>query len=352
MRLFPLILYPLLAALAPAASAQPPAPAGPPAVIVAEAKSMPLADRTEALGTLQANESVTISANVTETISAIHFDDGQRVRAGDVLVEMTSGEEHALLTEAQARLAEAQRQYDRVRSLERSGSAAASLLDERRRDLDIAQATLVAVENRLADRLIKAPFDGVVGLRQISLGALVSPGERITTLDDDSVMKLDFTVPSLFLSSLAPGVAIEARAKALDDRVFTGEIRAIDSRVDPVTRAVQVRALLDNRDRLLRPGLLMRVELLRHPREGIVVPEAAVLHQGSGHFVLVVGDGDKVERREVAVGLRLPGQVEITTGVAAGDRVITHGQDKAKPGTPVRVRAVDDGTQALQDLLR
>lgn len=151
--LAPLLLSPVIVTAVP--------PAGLPAVIVAPVVSMPLADRTEALGTLQANESVTITANVTETVSAIYFDDGQRVQRGAVLVELTSGEEHAMFEEATARVAEAQRQFDRVRSLERTGSAAASLLDERRRDLDIARAALVAVETRLADRLIKAPFDGV-----------------------------------------------------------------------------------------------------------------------------------------------------------------------------------------------
>ncbi|NBC47600.1 MAG: efflux RND transporter periplasmic adaptor subunit, partial [Gammaproteobacteria bacterium] len=208
------IAAPLLALglAAQTAVAQPSAPVG---VIASIAELEPVADRVEALGTLRANESVTITANVTETVSALHFDDGQRVQAGDLLVEMTSVEEHARLEEAQARLAEAEQQYQRVKSLAAAGSASASLLDERRRDLRTAEATLTAIESQLADRLVKAPFEGVVGLRDISLGALVEPGDVITTLDDDSVMKLDFAVPSLYLPSLAPGVAIEARAAAL-----------------------------------------------------------------------------------------------------------------------------------------
>jgi membrane fusion protein, multidrug efflux system len=326
-----------------------------PGVIVAEAAPEQWTDRTEALGTLRANESVVVTANVTETISEIHFDDGQRVAAGDVLVEMTSSEETALLEEVQARVAEAEQQYDRVKSLARTGSAPVSLLDERRRDLDTARASVVAVESRLKDRLVKAPFAGVVGLRNISLGALVEPGDVITTLDDDRVMKLDFSVPSVFLPSIAPGLAIEAAAPALGERMFTGEISAIDTRVDPVTRSVQVRALLPNPDRLLRPGLLMRVELLRNPRRGLAIPESALLHRGNEHFVLAVGEGDDgqslPERRQVQIGARRPGFVEVVSGLTAGELVITHGADKAKPGEPVSILAVDDGSRTLAEML-
>lgn len=326
-----------------------------PDVIVAEAKSEPWTDRTEALGTLRANESVVVTANVTETISDIHFEDGQRVNAGDILVEMTSAEEDALLEEVRARVDEAERQYDRVQSLAERGSASASLLDERRRELDTARATLVAVESRLKDRVVKAPFAGVVGLRNISLGALVEPGDVITTLDDDRTMKLDFTVPSIFLPSLRPGLAIEARAPALGEQRFDGEISAVDTRVDPVTRSVQVRALLPNPERVLRPGLLMRVELLRNPRRAPTLPEEALLHRGDDHFVLALTQGDDgatlAERRQVQIGARRPGFVEITDGLQAGARVITHGNDKAKPGEPVSVMAVDDGTRPLAELL-
>lgn len=324
-------------------------------VIVSEAQSRPVADRVEALGTLRANESVTITATVSETISAIHFDDGQRVEAGDLLVEMTSVEEHARLKEAQARLAEAEQQYRRVKSLEAAGSASASLLDERRRDLRTAQAALTAIESQLADRLIKAPFAGVVGLRNISLGALVEPGDVITTLDDDSLMKLDVAVPSLYLSSLSPGLGIEARSAALGDAVFSGEIASINSRIDPVTRTVTVRAQIDNPDRLLRPGLLMRAELLRDPRDALMIPEAAVSRRGDQASVLVVSgeaDGEPIAgHRDIRVGLREPGFVEVTAGLSEGDRVITHGADKARPGQPVQVMAVDDGRQPLAELL-
>lgn len=327
------------------------APPKPVAVIAAEVRLAPFVDRVEALGTLRANESVEITANVTETVTAIHFDDGQRVERGDLLVELTSAEQHALLKEGQVRLDEAERQYQRVRALVAQRSASESLLDERKRDLDTARASLLAIESRLSDRLIKAPFDGVLGLRNISLGALVRPGDRITSLDDDSVMKLDFAVPSLFMTSLALGLPIEARSRDYGERVFDGAVRSIDSRVDPVTRSIQIRALIPNPDRTLKPGLLMQVDLLRNPRESLVVPETALLHQGTSHYVLVATPEGIAERRAVEVGARRKGEAEIVSGLAVGDLVVTHGNDKVRPGQELTVRVEGEGAQGLQALL-
>ena len=326
----------------------------PPAVIVAEAKLESLMDRVEALGTLRANESVSLTAAVTETVTGIHFDDGQRVKSGAILVEMTSAEEHAQLKEAQATVDEAKRQFERVQSLATQGTASRSLLDERRRDWETAQARLAAIESRLEDRLIKAPFSGVVGLRNLSLGALVRPGDLITTLDDDRVMKLEFPVPSTFLETLRRGLPITAKARAYGDREFVGRVASIDSRVDPVTRSIVVRAVLPNADRALKPGLLMQVELLKNPREGVVIPETALTPLGQQHFVLVVDttQDNQVERREVKIGARQPGEVEIMEGLKPGEKVITHGVQIARPGQKVAIQAVDDGSHKLRALLR
>jgi membrane fusion protein (multidrug efflux system) len=345
-------LFSLLALVPLARAGPPPKPgAAPVPVIVSEVRIERFVDRVEALGTLKANESVSVTANVSETVSAIHFDDGQRVEAGQVLVEMTSAEEHALLEEASVRAAEAERQYERIKSLVAQRSASESLLDERKRDLDTARALLVAIESRLADRLVKAPFAGVLGLRNISPGTLVEPGDLITTLDDDSVMKLDFAVPSVFLTALERGLGIEAKARAYGDRSFEGEIHSIDSRVDPVTRSIQVRALIPNPDRTLKPGVLMQVDLLRNPRDSIRVPESALLHQGHDHFVILAGDGDIADRRQVRIGARRPGEAEVLDGLVAGDRVITHGNDKVRPGQKVVIQAVDDGSRSLREML-
>lgn len=323
-------------------------------VIVAVARLDRFVDRIEALGTLRANESVTLTAAVTDTVSALHFDDGDRVKAGQVLAEMTSAEEHAQLEEARATADEAERQLQRVKSLAAQGTASKSLLDEQRREAEIARARLAAIESRLADRLIKAPFAGVVGLRNLSVGALVEPGDPITTLDDDSVMKLEFSVPSTFLDVLRTGLQVEARARAYGDRVFAGEVKAIDSRIDPDTRAVKVRALLPNPERALKPGMLMRVDLLKAPRESLVIPEEALVPLGATQSVYVVDDsGDgTVQRRDVVIGSRRPGDVEILEGLAPGDKVITEGTLSLRPGQQVNIQRIDDGSQSLGEQLK
>lgn len=323
-------------------------------VILKKVEYSHFTDRVEALGTLRANETVELTATVTDTITAIHFDDGQRVQKGDVLIEMTSAEESAQLEEEISTVAEARKQYDRLQPLVKRGAASQALLDEKRRELDTAQARLRGMESRLRDRLILAPFSGVVGLRNISVGALIEPGDRITSLDDDSVVKLDFTIPAVHLNALNKGLAIEARSPAYGERAFNGRIDSIDSRIDPATRAIMVRAVLPNDDHLLKPGLLMTVTLLKSPRDGLVIPEEALIPTGKTNHVLVVDPNATpavAERREVRIGLRRTGEVEIISGLAADDFVVIHGTLRVRAGQPVAILAVAEGDETLSELL-
>jgi len=313
-------------------------------------------ETVEALGTLRANESVDLTATVTERIAAINFEDGQQVTAGDVLAEMTSDEQTALLEEARSTLSEARDQYDRVRPLADRGFATGTQLDERRREYETAQARLRAVESRLRDRLVIAPFSGVVGLRTISVGALVTPGTVITTLNDISIVKLDFSVPAPFLTSLRPGLPIRAKASALGDRVFEGQVTSLDNQIDPVTRSIQVRALIPNPDGFLRPGLLMSVELIKDPRETLVIAEEALVRRaGQSYVYVVVHDGDgghKVEQRAVRVGGRRAGEVEILDGLEEGERIVTHGTIKVRPGQQVTISAEKKPDQPVSELIK
>jgi len=311
-------------------------------------------DRVEALGTLRANETVVLTATVSEIVTAVHFEDGQRVTAGSILVEMTNEEEHALIEEERSTLNEAKKQYNRLRPLVELGAASTSMLDQRRREYETAKARLRAIESKLRDRLIIAPFAGVVGLRNVSVGALIEPGNVITTLDDDRVMKLDFTVPSIYLASLETGLPIVATSPAFDGRRFEGKISSIDSRIDPVTRAIVVRAILPNPERLLKPGLLMQVTLLKNPRDILVIPEEALIPSGRVNHVLVVdrsADPAVVHRRQVAIGSRRPGEVEVVEGLEEGEFVVVDGTLRARPGQPVTVIAEDDGNEPLAQLL-
>lgn len=295
----------------------------------------------EAIGNLYANESIEITANVNKKITGINFHDGQRVKLGHILVEMTSHEERALLAEARVNSEEARKQWERVASLTKSGAASQSLLDQRLREYEAAQARYNALESRLKDLLLQAPFAGVVGLRQVSVGALVSPGDVITTLNDDSKMKLDFTVPSVYLSSLSNGLNVQAKSRDLNNKVLIGKVASVDNQIDPVTRAIKVRAILENPDYELKQGMLMEVTLQTKERQSLVISEAALMPLASNNFVFVVKESaDKkiiAERKKVEIGQRLVGFVEVTSGLLEGEKVVTHGVQKLRSGQSIKI---------------
>ncbi len=324
-------------------------------VILSQATEEEMVDRIEALGTLRANESVTITAQVTEIITSLKFEDGERVTKGQVLAEMTSAEETALLQEAEATLREADEQLKRARPLAKRGVSSAAVLSERLRDFETAAARLEAVKSRLADRRIEAPFAGAVGLRRISVGALVEPGTVITTIDDDSVMKLDFPVPATFLSVMRVGLPIVAEAEAFGNRTFFGEVAGIDSRVDPITRSITIRAVIPNKEQILKAGVLMTVEVLKNKRRVVVIPEQAVIARGRTTHVFKVdpnAQDPKAIKQEVKTGNRHDGKVEIVEGLNAGDYVITDGTLRTRPGQPVSITAIDNDNEPLAKLLK
>jgi membrane fusion protein (multidrug efflux system) len=324
-------------------------------VIVEAVETRQLQTRIEALGSLRANESIRLTSNVTKTVTRINFEDGQRVNKGDVLVEMTSAEEQALLDEARFNADEALKQLERVRSLVKRNAASESLLDQRVREYESARARYAAIESRLKDLRLDAPFSGVVGLRNISVGALVTPGSLITVLNDDSKMKLDFTVPSIYLRSLRVGLPITAKSRDLGGREYKGEVFSIDNQIDPVTRAITVRALLPNEHFELKQGMLMTLELYADERQAIVVPEAALVPVGSNNFVFVLREENGttwVDRVQIQIGERLQGAVEVLSGLESGQKVVTHGLQKIRNGQKVRVAAEAKAGDSLAELLK
>lgn len=310
---------------------------GTPGVIVAPVSLAIFIDELEALGTATANESVAITAKVTETVRRVNFSDGMEVEKGAILVELTNAEEQAQLAEYRANLAEAEQQFDRIAGLVQRGNAAESVLDERTEAVDTAKARIDGVRARLDDRLIRAPFAGILGFRRVSPGTLVTPNAIIATLDDISVIKLDFPVPEIFIAAVRPGQEIEARSAAYPGMMFSGVVTTVNSRVDPATRAVTVRAVLPNDDHLLKPGMLLSVVVFKGSSETLVVPEQALVPVQNRQFVFVVGDDNVAERREVKIGRRRPGKVEILDGLKLGERVITEGAMKIRSGNKVRV---------------
>ncbi|MEM9330641.1 MAG: efflux RND transporter periplasmic adaptor subunit [Pseudomonadota bacterium] len=323
-------------------------------VFVSQIKKVEFIDEVQALGTLQANENVDLSSTVTERIKTVNFSDNQRVSKGDLLVEMESAEELAQLAEEQYRMELAKLQLDRTRELVSRQAQTQAELDQRELELETAKARIAAIQSRIEERRVVAPFDGVVGIRNISIGALVQPGTLITTIDDDSVMKLDFSVPEIFLSTFGVGVEVEAKASAYAGQVFKGTVTSVDSRVDSVTRAVAARAIIDNKDRLLKAGMLMTLELRKSPRQTIVIPEESLVTIGTQNFVFVADEqGEKTiaKRQNIELGSRRKGEIEILAGLTEGMKVITHGTVRVRDGAEIEVRAIETGDESLVDLL-
>lgn len=281
-------------------------------------------DIVEALGTARARESVTLTARVSDTVRTVAFEDGQLVKKGDLLVALEDAEERAQFREAQANVSEAESQFARTEDLVTRGNASTATLDQQRRRVAEARFRLVAAEARLNDQRIVAPFDGVLGLRQISEGSLITQNNPITTIDAIDIINLDFSVPERFIATLAEGQKVNAKVEAYPGRVFEGTVKTIDSRVDPITRSVIVRAEVANPDRALRPGLLMTVEVISRSWQGLSIPEESVVPSGGRAYVFVSKDG-VAERRAVELGIRRPGYVEVVDGLAEGDRVVTEG---------------------------
>jgi len=316
-------------------SGPPPAPAGPVKVVSTRVELRPWVDTIEALGTAQARESVTLSAKVTEVVERVNFNDGDVVTEGDLLVDLSGRAEIAGLEEAQATYKEAQQQYQRLEGLVSNGTVPRSQLDSQIATRDAARARVAAIRARLADRVITAPFSGVLGFRQVSPGTLLTPGTPIATLDAVDVVKLDFSIPETFIASVAVGQVVRARSAAFDGREFEGKVAAIGSRIDPVTRAATVRAEIPNADLALRPGMLLTVRVERPARQVLALPELAVMQIGSRSSVFRVAADDKVEDVAVTTGARQGGLVEIVAGLQAGDRIVVEGVVKLRAGAPV-----------------
>jgi len=306
----------------------------PATVTLAAVRSERISQKLEALGNARANESVDISTKLSNIVTAITFRDGERVKRGQVLVRLDDAQARADVAAAQAALTESESQYNRSRELLDTQALSRSSFEQLEATLKSNRARLGAAQARLEDTVIRAPFSGRVGLRRVSVGTLISPGDVITTLDDTSVIKLDFSVPENFLASVREGLSIRASAPAFPGRSFTGSVSSIDSRVDMNTRSVTVRALLANEDGVLKPGMFLNVSLANDERDALVIPEEALTPEAERQYVFVVVDG-KVSRREVRIGGRRPGSVEVLAGLSAGERVIVEGTQKVREGASV-----------------
>lgn len=302
-------------------------------VEIQAAKSILLKDEISALGTAQANESVTITAQSTDRVKHIYFDDGDIVKKGQRILALDHAEEKALVHELEINIGQQKRQLDRLRDLEKSSATAESAIDNQNSLMEATQAKLAVAKVRLAEKFIQAPFSGQLGLRHISEGQLVTNNTEITSLDDLTKIKVEFLLPEKFLNRVEVGQTVLARNVAYKD-TFSGQVDSISSRVDKVTRAFKVRALFDNTKRKLRPGMLLQIDVETQSQQALIIPESAIIPINSEHYVYQVIDGT-VKRTQIEIGRRKPGIVEVVEGLVVGDQVVTQGVIKVRQGSKV-----------------
>lgn len=298
----------------------------------------PFTDRIEVLGAAKGRQSVTITSNTAELITAVHFGDGQAVSRGQVLVTLKADQEDAGISEAKARLAQAERDYNRWRTLADKGIAPRATAEQSLAALEAARAAVGSAQAQKLDRVIRAPFSGRVGISDVAPGTLISPGTPIVSLDDVSVIRVDFSVPDRYLSTLRVGLPIIARPDALPGESFQGRIAQIDTRIDPATRAIKARAEFPNAGGRLKPGMLVKVAIDQGVRQSVAVPEAAIQFEGTQASVFLIAKGPKgqvARRTNVETGLNQNGFVEIRSGLKAGDRIVADGLNRVQDGAPV-----------------
>jgi len=301
----------------------------------------------EAIGTLRSWESVILKPEVTGRIVKIGFEEGTLVKAGDLLVELDTAEAEAELQRSKAALALAQENYERAVKLSRGGAGTVANLDRAQADLATAQATVKLAEARIGKMRLTAPFDGVIGLRKVSIGALLVPGQEIVNLEQINPLKVDFKVPETLLASVKVGQVIRLRLDAMASRAVEGTVYAIDPLLEAGGRAIVLRARIPNGDGSLRPGLFTRVVLtISEKPDALFVPEQSVLPGSDGTMSVFKAVDGKAVMTKVELGERTKGEVEIVAGLKAGDVVVSAGLPKLRPGVPMCLMAGAPGAPA------
>mgnify|MGYP003583470772 CR=1 FL=1 len=304
-------------------------------VTTTQVRMQPWSDTVLALGNVKAHESITVTAKVSETVEKVHFESGDTVAEGAPLITLTGNQQQAALQQSEAAAAEADRLYQRQNELAAQQLIARSSLDTQRAARDVARARVAQMRADIGDRVIRAPFGGVLGIRQVSPGSLVTPGTAIATLDDTARVYVDFPVPEAMLAQVAVGQVVSGTSTAYPGRRFGGKVSTIDARIDEATRAVTVRGDFANDDRALRPGMLLQVTLTRPQRPALLVPEISIVQVGTDSFVFRVKPDGTVERADVKVGTRREGLAEVAEGLKVGDRIVVDGTGKLRVGARI-----------------
>lgn len=325
----------------------PPGAGGPVAVEVGRAQALTIEDDVAAVGTLRARQSVTLRPEISGRIVVLGFRDGERVKAGQLLVQLDDRLQAAQLQQAQAQAAIARTNLQRNRELLAQNFISQSAVDQSAANLEVAESQVALAQAQFARTKIVAPFAGVVGIRSVDVGDYVKDGADLVALEDTSSLWVDYRLPERFIPRVRPGQAVEVVLDAAPQMRLQARVEALDSQVDAGGRSLLVRARLDNRDGGLKSGMFARTRTVFASRpNAVVVPEEALVPQGDRQFLIKVVDGPNgkmSQRLEARVGVRMPGRVEILDGVAAGDLVVTAGHARLMRGDAQPLRVIEIG---------
>lgn len=329
----------------PAGNAKGGAPAAAP-VEVATARKSEATDDIRAIGSLQSDESVRLASEIAGRVQEVVFAEGQPIKQGDVVIKLDDALARGELAQAEARLKLAAANNQRARALSRSGNVTERAQDEVQATFETSTAEVELARTRVAKHVLRAPFDGVAGIRSVSVGAFVNAGTAIVNIEKIDSLKVDFKVPELYLSAIRTGQEVTVEVDALPGRKFAGAIYAIDPAVDVNGRALSIRARVRNDDRALRPGLFARLNIQGLvKRQAVMVPESAIVPRGGENFVFVV-EGGKAREVGVKLGVRRNADVEISEGLAAGATVVVAGQQRLRDGLAVEVVPAPEAPRA------
>jgi len=314
----------------------------PSSVEVTEALKVNWQPRVSAVGTLTAREGIEVSNEVEGVIETIHIESGQPVKKGDLLVSLNDDVEQADLVSFEAQQELAQSLYNRNKDMWKKKSISETDYDNARSNLLVARANVTQTKARIAKKSIRAPFDGMLGIRHVSTGQYLPPGTRLISLQDFAQLYIDFAIPEKHLPDVREGLEVRLRASAYTDRAFAGKVEAVDSKVDETTRNISVRAVLDNKDGLLRPGMYADIDLLLdQPSESVVVPATSIIFSSFGNALFTVEEdesGQTVARRvQIETGEQRGDLVAVTSGLSGGELVVQAGANKLMNDAPVSI---------------
>ena len=320
--------------------------AGPVPVEVGKVEATRLEEDAQAVGSVRAAQTVMLRPEVSGRVVRIGFTDGQRVRRGQLLVQLDDSLQRAQLQQAQAQASIARTNLQRSRELQAQNFVSQSAVDQNAAALQVTEAQVALAQAQLDKLRVLSPFDGAAGIRSVNLGDYVKDGAELVNVEDRSHMWVDFRLAERYIGSVKAGQAVEVQLDAMPGQQLRATVAALDTQIDANGRSLLVRSRLESPGTELKTGMFARARIVFAVRDkALLVPEEALVPQGGKQYIVKVIEGDngaKLSKRiEARIGARVPGKVEILDGLAAGDSVVTAGQARAMRADGLALRVID-----------